>query len=102
MAGLVLSVVLIVTTVTSYNDAKSSYPAKLATYRANLAHYRDLLARYTAAHGRGLPKPTSPTAPSTPELTAFAFALPLLYLVLSVAYLYLGYRVAQKRRAQQA
>jgi hypothetical protein len=37
-------------------------------------------------------------APQKPELNFGSFSLPILYLVLSVAYFYLGYRVTRQRQ----
>ncbi len=103
IAGLVLSGILIESTVVSYNHNKSAYPAALATYRKNLAAYHAALARYQAAvahHIKPLPVlPHQPVAPQEPTISAGSFALPVLYMILSLAYLYLAYRAAQRTRA---
>jgi hypothetical protein len=100
LVGLVLSAVLAETTFANYNSAVNKYPAAKAAYRVSLAHYQQALARYHAAHGHGVVLPKAPTPPHQPTLTILDFMLPILYGVLSVAYLYLGYRTAQRMKAQ--
>jgi hypothetical protein len=101
--GLVLSAFLIETTATSYNHDKSAYPAALAAYHKSLAAYHTALAKYQAAvahHVKPLPAmPHAPVAPHEPTLSAASFALPVLYAVLSLVYLFLAYRVWRQNQA---
>jgi hypothetical protein len=53
-----------------------------------------------AHHIKPLPVlPHQPVAPQEPTISAGSFALPVLYMILSLAYLYLAYRAAQRTRA---
>jgi hypothetical protein len=114
IVGLFFSILLLSTTVTSYNSEKDKYPAKVRQYQAAQLAYPMILAQYNSAkaavatyqaavkkHVKPLPKapanmapkaPAKPAAPVKPELNVISFALPILYGLLSIAYLYLAYR----------
>jgi len=100
--GLLFSLTLIWTTFSSYNTNKNAYPAAQATYTAQSRAYPTAVAKYNEAkaqHVKPLPKaPVAPKAPTKPVLSLGSFALPILYVVLSLAYLYLAYRAAQQRK----
>jgi hypothetical protein len=102
LVGIVFSVLLIILTINKYNDDQSKYPAAVATYQAAQTHYPTAVATYHAAiakHVKPVPTaPKPPVAPQKPELDLGSFSLPILYLVLSVAYFYLGYRVNKQRQ----
>ncbi|MGH2344578.1 MAG: hypothetical protein ACRDG4_05090, partial [Chloroflexota bacterium] len=101
--GLLFSLTLIWTTFSSYNTNHKAYPAARATYTAQSHAYPTAVAKYNEAkahHVKPLPKaPVAPKAPTDPTLSAGSFALPILYVLLSVAYLYLAYRAAQQRKS---
>ena len=100
LVGLVFSVILVQSTVANYNSAHSKYLTKLAQYHTALAKYHDALAKYAAQHGHNVAKPQPPVIPQAPTLTITDFLLPILYGLLSIAYLYLGYRASKKNQAQ--
>lgn len=99
--GLLFSILLIQNTISTYNSDHKAYPAKHAQYVAAAKAYPTELAKYqqaVAKHVKPAPKkPVAPKAPVDPTLSVGSFALPLLYIVLSLAYLYLAYRA--KRQA---
>jgi hypothetical protein len=114
IVGLFFSILLLSTTFTSYNSQKNDYPTKQAQYQAAKLVYPALLTQYNAAktavaqyqaavkkHVKPLPKapsnmapkaPAKPVVPLKPELNVLSFALPILYGLLSIAYLYLAWR----------
>ena len=101
--GLLFSLTLIWSTFSSYNTNHNAYPAAEATYVAQSHAYPTALARFKAAqahHVKPAPKaPTAPKAPIDPTLSVSSFALPILYVLLSVAYLYLAYRASRQRNS---
>ena len=99
--GVVFASVLGQSTYASYNSAKDKYPAKLHQYQELLARYKTDLASYQsglAHHAQHLVKPHSPSAPVQPTLEIGSFFLPILYLLLSVSYIYLGYRASKRQQ----
>ena len=106
--------------VTAYHAEQRTYATQLKAYdmaQAALTAYHKQLSTYNTAvakHVKPLPakpakapqavsKPKAlPAAPSKPELNAGSFMLPILYSVLSIAYLYLGYRTRMKNAALAA
>jgi hypothetical protein len=102
LVGIAFSVLLIIITINKYHDDQNKYPAAVATYAAAQTHYPTAVATYRAALAKHVnPTPTAPkapVAPQKPELNAGSFSLPVLYLVLSVAYFYLGYRTTRQRK----
>ena len=98
--GVVFAAILAQSTYTSYTSAKDKYPGKLAQYQTALARYKADLVTYQAGlahHAQHLVNPHAPTTPIHPTLEIGSFFLPILYLLLSVTYVYLGYR-ANKRQ----
>ena len=98
--GVVFASVLAQSTYASYNNAKDKYPAKLHQYQGALARYKADLATYQsglAHHAQHLVKPHIPTLPVHPTLEIGSFFLPILYLLLSVSYIYLGYRASKRQ-----
>jgi hypothetical protein len=94
-----------------YLSNQSQYPARLAQYQAAQRAYPAKLAAYQTAikkHVKPTPAtpkqpiapvaPKQPVAPTKPELNATSLALPGLYALLSIAYLYLGYRASRTAR----
>jgi hypothetical protein len=102
VVGLFFSLLLIYTTFTTYNHDTSVYPAKVAAYHSAQMTYNTKHAAYVSAvahHVKPLPAvPAKPVAPTKPTLSIASFALPVLYAVLSVAYLFLAYRAVQIRQ----
>ena len=94
--GLCFAIIFGITTFNQYRSDSDSYPTKVKQYHAAQVKYPEQLAQYNEAvakHANPLPaKPKAPTPPTKPELSAGSFALPVLYALLSIAYLYLGYR----------
>jgi hypothetical protein len=103
LVGIVFSLFLIILTINKYHDDQNKYPAAVASYAVAQTHYPTAVATYHAALAQHIkPTPTAPkppVAPQKPELSFSSFSLPVLYLVLSVAYFYLGYRVNRQRQA---
>lgn len=100
--GLLLSGVLAWSTYSRHLDAVSKYHKDVASYPHLLATYKQNLAKYLATTVHKLPKPTMPAVPHEPVIGLTDFLLPILYGVLSLAYLYLAYRaVFQRKLAQQ-
>ncbi len=101
--GLCFSVIFGISTYTTYNSDTTKYPAKVAAYNAAEATYSKQLTAYNTAvakHAKTIPaKPKAPQKPTKPELNAGSFALPVLYALLSIAYLYLGYRARMQSAA---
>jgi hypothetical protein len=115
-------VLLIQTTISSYNNDQNKYPAKVAAYHTAQHAYPAMVAAYHAAqqtystklaaydqaiknHVKPLPvapakpvAPAQPVAPTKPSLSIASFALPGLYAILSLAYIFLAYRAGQARR----
>jgi hypothetical protein len=120
IVGLFFSILLLSTTVSNYNSEKDKYPTKVTQYQANLLAYPAQVTQYNAAkaavaqyqaavknHVKPLPKapenmapkaPAKPAAPVKPELNVISFALPILYGLLSIAYLYLAWRAAKVKK----
>lgn len=103
IVGIVFSLILIEVTISKYRDDQSKYPAAVAHYHAAQAQYPAALAAYRTAlakHVHPVPAaPKPPVAPQEPVLNVSSFSLPVLYLVLSIAYFYLGYRVRKRQGA---
>jgi hypothetical protein len=101
--GLLFSLTLMWSTYSSYNTNHKAYPAAEATYIAQTHAYPTALAKFKAAqakHVKPAPKaPAVPKAPSNPTLSLSSFALPILYVLLSVAYLYLAYRASRQAKS---
>ncbi|HVA90277.1 MAG TPA: hypothetical protein VNL71_10585 [Chloroflexota bacterium] len=101
--GLLFSILLIQNTYSTYNSDHKAFPAKLSAYVRQSTAYPAAVATYHAAlakHVKPTPKaPVKPVAPVDPTLSIGSFALPLLYVVLSLAYLYLAYRASRQQKA---
>jgi hypothetical protein len=99
--GLFFAVLLAGMTVTTYRGDNDKYPAKLQQYHSAQAAYTGQLARYHQAvqkHAKPAPvAPKVPVVPKKPALDMASFALPGLYGLLSLAYLYLAYRSKHPR-----
>ncbi|MDB5074801.1 MAG: hypothetical protein JWO42_980 [Chloroflexi bacterium] len=104
--GLFFSILLIQTTISSYNHDQSTYPTKVAAYHAAQMTYNTKHVAYlnaVAHHVKPLPAvPAVPVAPTHPSLNVASFALPVLYAILSIAYLFLAYRASQIKRRSAA
>jgi hypothetical protein len=104
--GLLFSLTLMWSTYSSYNTNHKAYPAAQATYVAQHHAYPTAVAAFKAAqakHVKPAPKaPAVPKAPTNPTLSISSFALPILYLLLSVAYLYLAYRASRQAKPGDA
>jgi len=102
--GLLFSILLIQNTYSTYNNDHKAYPAKYSSYVRAEAAYPAKLAQYhqaLAKHVTPAPKaPAKPVAPVDPTLSLGSFALPLLYVVLSLAYLYLAYRASRQQKVR--
>jgi hypothetical protein len=122
LVGIIFSVILIQVTISKYHDDQNKYPAAVAAYTvqkiqypAALAKYHTLQKQYTAAlakynaavakHVQPAPvppkapaAPKEPVAPHVPTLDISSFSLPILYIALSLAYFFLGYRVNRQRQ----
>jgi len=102
--GLLFSILLIQNTYSTYNTDHKAYPAKSTAYQRAEVAYPAKLAQYhqaLAKHVTPAPKaPAKPVAPINPTLSLGSFALPLLYVVLSLAYLYLAYRASRQQKAR--
>lgn len=102
--GLLFSILLIQNTYSTYNSDHKAYPAKYAAYVRAEAAYPAKVTQYHAAvakHVTPAPKaPTRPVAPVDPKLSIGSFALPLLYVVLSLAYLYLAFRASRQQKSR--
>lgn len=102
--GLLFSILLIQNTYSTYNNDHKAYPAKYSAYVRAEAAYPAKLVQYhqaLAKHVTPAPKaPAKPVAPVDPTLSIGSFALPLLYVVLSLAYLYLAYRASRQQKAR--
>ena len=104
MIGIFFSILLIQITVATYNSnlskyhtAKARYPAAQAAYQHALASYHTALAK----HVRPTPvAPHAPAVPVAPVLNIASFSLPVLYLVLSIAYFFLAWRAGRRRQAE--
>ena len=103
IVGIFFSVILIQSTVAKHNSDQSAYttavkhyPAAKAAYAAALSKYHQALAHH--AH----PTPVAPHVPAVPHapsaLNIASFSLPILYIALSLAYLFLAYRAARQKR----
>ena len=101
IVGLIFSLILIQSTISTYNADVKSYPSRLAHYLIGKQQYAAALTRYNNAvahHQHPLPKRLPlPTAPVHPQLSLASFSLPILYSCLSLAYLYLAYRARQRQ-----
>lgn|GEM_PF-2509488 len=121
--GLVFAVWLADITVNNYNSNTNAYPGKVKQYQTaqarysiyehELGVYQAAVVRHNAAvkqHAKQVPavpkKPIAPAKPGSspvkPVISASDFALPILYGLLSLAYLYLGYRARRMRPAGTA
>ncbi len=102
IVGIFFSLILVQSTISNYNSQKKAYPAAYAKYLHNRTTYQAALTHYHAAlahHVHPIPKaPIAPVAPAVPTLSLTSFALPILYIALSLAYLYLAYRASRKNR----
>jgi len=100
--GLLFSLTLMWSTYSNYNTNHNAYPKAEATYVAQSRAYPTAVAKFKAAqakHVKPAPKaPTAPKAPANPTLSLSSFALPILYILLSVAYLYLAYRASRQAK----
>jgi len=101
--GLLFSLTLIWSTYSNYNTNHNAYPKAEATYVAQSRAYPTALAEFKAAqakHVKPAPKaPVAPKAPNNPTLSIGSFALPILYILLSLAYLYLAYRASRQAKS---
>jgi hypothetical protein len=101
--GLCFAIIFGISTITTYRSDNDKYPTKLAQYHTAQATYTKQLSAYDTAvskHAKKVPaKPKAPAQPTKPALSAGSFMLPVLYGVLSIAYLYLGYRARTQAAA---
>lgn len=130
--GLCFALIFGFTTVNTYRSDSDKYPAKIKAYQSAQVAYAKQLTQYhavqvtytkelaayktaVAKHTTPLPvKPKAPpsappkpkvlqsAAPTKPELSASSFMLPVLYALLSIAYLYLGRRAKMQNAAAGA
>jgi hypothetical protein len=79
--------------------ALTAYHKQLSSYNTAVSkHVKPLPAKPIAPQAVGKPKALQ-AAPTKPVLNMGSFALPVLYALLSIAYLYLGYRTRMKNAA---